>query len=65
MTELLYDTIMNIFDTAFEIASQQTHEWVQQMAAKGIHVSEYQVGAKFTVFYEEAVMSAPIDVLNF
>lgn len=56
---------MNIFDTAFEIASQQTHEWVQQMAAKGIHVSEYQIGAKFTVFYEEAIMSAPIDVLNF
>lgn len=56
---------MNIFDTAFEIASQQTHEWIGQMLAKGIHVSEYQIGAKFTVFYEEAVMSAKIDILSF
>lgn len=56
---------MNIFDRAFEIASQRTHEWVQQMAAKGIQVSEYHIGAKFTVFYEEEVMSTPIDVLNF
>lgn len=56
---------MNIFDKAFEIASQQTHEWVEQMLAKGIHVSEYQMGAKFTVFYEEALMNTKVDVLNF
>lgn len=56
---------MNIFDKAFEIASLQTREWVDQMLAKGIHVSEYQMGAKFTVFYEEAVMNTEIDVLNF
>lgn len=56
---------MNIFDTAFEIASEQTHEWVGQMLAKGIRVSEAQMREKFTAFYEEAVMSAPIDVLNF
>lgn len=56
---------MNIFDTAFEIAFQQTHEWAQQMVAKGIRPNEHQMRAKFTVFYEEAVMSAPIDVLNF
>lgn len=56
---------MNIFDTAFEIASQQTHEWIEQMLTRGIHVSEYQIGAKFTVFYEEAIMSTKIDVLNF
>lgn len=56
---------MNIFDKAFEIASQQTQEWVDEMLANGIPVSEYQMGAKFTAFYEEAVMNTKIDVLNF
>lgn len=56
---------MNIFDKAFEIASQQTREWVDHMLAKGIHISEYHIGAKFTVFCEEAIMNTKVDVLNF
>lgn len=55
----------NVFDKAFEIAKKQTHEWVDQMLAKGIPVSEYHMGAKFTVFYEAALEKVKIDALNF
>lgn len=55
----------NVSDKAFEIAKKQTHEWVDQMLAKGIPVSEYHMGAKFTVFYEAALEKVKIDALNF